>query len=183
MSSVSELSIETKLTDFLPAPATVFTVALALTFFVTIQHCRTNPLTLAVNAFGDLFPSTKPKEILVRVSQVPTPAIKVPPTPTVEYRYQPELTSNVLYAVALCAVCVLVGAIIIVLRKRSTTNTSSPSSSINRRFDIDSARQASDNCNLSSSLVGDIPESLGSDLANDSDKNAPGLLEKFKSFL
>lgn len=53
------------------APATVFNVALTFTFFVNIKHCRTNPLTLAMNTFGgDLFSSTKPREILDQVSRV-----------------------------------------------------------------------------------------------------------------
>ena len=186
-STLPELSIESKFANFLPAPATVFNVALALTFFISIQHCSTNPLTLAVNAFGDLFSSTKPKDILVQVSRVPTSTVEVPPTPTVEYQYQPESTSNVLYAVALCAVFVMVGAIFILLRKRSTSNISSPSSSVNPRFDIGSARQARQALNGSSSLVGDIPKHFGSgsnDLANDnSDKNTPGFLEKLKTFL
>jgi hypothetical protein len=183
-SALPELSIETKFTDFLPAPGTVFNVALAFTFFVAIQHTSINPLTLAVNAFGDLFSSTKPKEILVQVSRVSTPTVKVPPTPTVEYRYQPESTSNILYVVALWAIFVLVGAIIIVLRKRSTAS----SSSVNPRFDIGSARhsrRSSDNLNASSSLC-DIPGHFGSRLMNpaddNSDKNAPGFLEKLKTF-
>jgi hypothetical protein len=183
-SALPELStgIEFKLANFLPAPATVFNVALAFTFFVTIQHCRTNPLTLAMNAFGGLFPSTKPKEILVQVhhvSRVPTLSSKVPPTPTAQYRYQPKSTSNILYAIALCVVFVLVGAIVIVLRKRSTANASSSSSSVDPQSDIGSARQA---LNGSSSPVGDIPEHFG--FGDDkSDKNAPGFLEKFKTFL
>ena len=181
-SALPELStagIEFNIPNFLPAPATVFNVALAFTFFVTIQHYNINPLTLTMNAFGDLFPSTKPKEILVPVNQVsraPTLSIKVPTTPTAEYQYQPEFTYNILYAIALCAVCVLVGAIVIVLRKRSTTNPSSPSSSVvDPQSDIGSPRQAS-------SLVGDIPKHFrfGDD---NSDKNAPGFLEKFMTFL
>jgi hypothetical protein len=113
-SALPELSFEIKFADFLPAPATVVNVALAFTFFMTIQHCSTNPLTLAVNAFGDLFSSTKPKDVLAQVSRVPASTVKVPPTPTAEYRYQSESTSNIFYAVALCAVFVMVGAIIIV---------------------------------------------------------------------
>jgi hypothetical protein len=187
-SALPELStgIETKFTDFLPAPATVINVALAFTVIVAIQYYHINPLTLAVNAFGDLFSSTKPKQILVQVNQVsriPTPSIKVPPTPTVQYRYQhqPESTSIILYAIALCAVFVLVGAIIIVLRKKST---SSPSSSVNPRFDSGSVRKASDNSSRSSSFVGDILGLRSSNLAHDnSDKNAPGFLENFKLFL
>lgn len=185
-SSLPELSIETKFADFLPAPATVFNVALAFTFFVAIQRINTNPLTLAVNAFGGLFSSTKSKEIAARITRVPTTVRVSPiPTPTVEYRYQPESTHNILYAVTLCAIFVLVGAIIIVLRKRSTA-TSSPA---NSRFDIGSARQArqaSDYLNRSSSLVGDIPDHFRSrsmNVANDnSDKNTPGFLEKLKTF-
>ena len=93
-----------------------------------------------------------------------------------EYRYQPEFTYNILYAIALCAVFVLVGAIVIVLRKRSTTNPSSPSSSVvDPQSDIGSPRQAS-------SLVGDIPEHFGFGDDNPN-KNAPGFLEKFKTFL
>jgi hypothetical protein len=127
-----QISIETRLADYLPAPATVVNVALFFTFFVTIQHCRTNPLTLAKNAFGDLFSSTKPKEILqvvqLEVSPNPTIKIEAPPTPTMKYQYQSEPTSNILYAVALCVVFVLVGALFIVfkLRKKSTANISSP---------------------------------------------------------
>ena len=176
-----ELPIETRLADYLPAPATVVNVAIFFTFFMTVQHCRTNPLTFAKNAFSDLFSSKKPKDILVQVS--PTPTFKAPPTPTVEYRYQPESTSNILYAVALCAVFVLVGAIIVVLRRKSTA---SPSSSVNPRFHIGSAVKASDSDNGSSSLDGDIPEHFGSgssNLATSYNKNAPGLLEKFKMFL
>jgi preprotein translocase subunit SecG len=189
-SFLPELSIESKLADFLPAPATVFNVALAFTFFMTIQRCDIHPLTSVVNAFGDLFSSTTPEEILVQVPQGPTLTVKVSPTPAVEYRYQPESTSNILYAVALCALFVLVGAVIIVLRKRFTANISSPSSPVNPRFDISSARQtpqASDNLNRSSSLVGGIPGHFGSgssNLAGDVfDKNASGFLEKLKTFL
>lgn len=178
-SSLPELAIETRLTDYLPTPGAVINVALAFTFFMTVQHCRTNPLTFAMNAFGDIFPSTKPKEILVRVSESPTPTIKLeaPPTSTMNYRHQPESTFNILYAVALCAVFVLVGAVFIVLRKKSTANISSPSSSVNPRFDIGSPRNQG-----SLSLDGDIPKKIGSDSDDNSDKNAPGLWEKFKMF-
>ena len=186
-SLLPELSSEVKFADFLPAPATVFNVALATTFFVAIQQCNTNPLTLAVNAFGDLFSSTKPKDVLPQVSRVPTSTVKVSSTPAAEYRYQPESTSNIFYAVALCSVFVMVGAIIVivVLRKRSTANLSSPSSPVNPLFDIGStcqARRASDNSKRSSSL-GDIFGFGSRNLADDnSDKNAPGFLEKLKTF-
>ena len=172
--ALPELSVETKFADFLPAPATVFNVALAFTFFVAIQHSSINPLTLAVNAFGGLFSSTKSKDIAVQVSRVPT-TVKVPPTPTVEYRYQPESTSNILYAVTVCATFVLVGAIIIVLRKRS----SATSTTVNPRVDIGSA---SDNLNRSPSLVGYISEHFRSRSMILAEDNAQGFLEKLKTF-
>ena len=187
-SLLPDLSFEIKFADFLPAPATVFNVALATTFFIAIQQCNTNPLTLAVNAIGDLFSSTKPKDVLPQVSRVPTSTVKVSSTPAAEYPYQPESTSNIFYAVALCAISVMVGAIIIVvvLRKRSISNLSSPSPSVNLLFDIGSTRQArraSDNSNRSSSLLGGTFGSGSRNLADDnSDKNAPGFLEKLKTF-
>ena len=182
---IPELSMESRFADFLPAPSTVVNVAIAFTFFVTIQNCRTNPLTLAMNTFGDLFSSTKPKEILVQVS--PNPTIEAPPTATVNHRYEPDPTSNILYTVAVCVAFVLVGAIFVVLRKKSTPYISPPLSSVNSRIDIGSTGQASDN---GSSYI-DIPDrfvSRSSNLAaalidNNSDKNAPGFLEKFKMFL
>ena len=192
-SVLPELSFEIKFANFLPAPATVFNVALATTFFIAIQQCNTNPLTLAVNAFGDLFSSTKPKDVLPQVSRVPTSTVKVPSTPAAEYRYQAESSPNIFYAVALCAVFVMVGAIVvvvvIVLRKRPTANLSSPSSSlaVNPLFDIGSTcqvRRASDYSNRSSSLLGDVFGSGSRNLDDDnSDKNAPGFLEKLKTFI
>ncbi|KAF8803814.1 hypothetical protein BYT27DRAFT_7259806 [Phlegmacium glaucopus] len=151
-----DLSIGSKLADFLPT--SIVNIALAFSF-IAMQPAwnnyfptgQTKPFTFAMNAIGDLFPSMKPKEILLQVS--PTPTIKGRPTSTLQY--QPESTSGILYAVALCVVIVLVGAIFTVLRN----NTSSPSSSVNVPYDIGSAGETCDNG--SSSLDGDIQEDLG----------------------
>jgi len=155
-----DLSIGSKLVDF--SPTSIVNIALAFSFF-TMQPAwnnyfpttgQTNFFTFVMNAIGDLFSPIKPKDILVRVS--PTPTIKGLPTSTLQY--QPESTSSILYAVALCVVLILVGAVFTILRN-NTTNSPRPSLSVNVHFDIGSAGETCDNG--SSSLDGDIPEDFG----------------------
>ena len=149
-----DLSIGSKLADFLPASAV--NLALAVSFMASVHPAWNNyfptgqisPFTIAMNAIGDLFSSTKPKYILPQVP--PTPTIKGPPTPTLQY--QTESASSILYAVVLCAVLVLVGAVFTVFRN----NTANLSCLSNAPFAIDSG---SETCNNGSNGAdGDIPE-------------------------
>ena len=149
-----DLSIGSKLADFLPASAV--NLALAVSFMASVHPAWNNyfptgqisPFTIAMSAIGDLFSSTKPKYILPQVP--PTPTIKGPPTPTLQY--QTESASSMLYPVVLCAVLVLVGAVFTVFRN----NTANLSCLSNAPFAIDSA---SETCNNGSNGAdGDIPE-------------------------
>lgn len=134
MSFNCDLSIGSRLAEVLPALSTVRNVALGVGFFLTLQHFKIgeNSLTLAMDAIGDLFSSTKPEEIVfvpvedlfvpvIQVAQVaqvsPTLIIKPTPTPALP-EYLPESTSSVLYVVALCVTFILAGAVFTVLRSR-----------------------------------------------------------------
>lgn len=157
-SLVFDTAIGGKLVDF--APASVVNVALAFSIFVMqpawndyFPTAQSNPFRFAMNAIGDLFSSMKPKEILIQLS--PTPTIKGPPTPTLEY--QSESTSTILYALALSSVLILLGAVFTLLRN-NTAHSSPPSSEpVNMPC---STAQTCDNENLPD---GDVPQDSGAE--------------------
>lgn len=154
-SLVFDTAIGGKLVDFVPASAV--NVALAFSIFVMqpawndyFPTTQSNPFRFAMNAIGDFFSSMKPKEILIQLS--PTPTIKGPSTPTLQY--QPESTSTILYALAL-SVLILLGAVFTLLRNNSVH--SSPPSSEPRNVPCSTA-QTCDNENLPD---GDVPQDSG----------------------